>query len=349
MVREVAFAVPGSLDTPTGGYAYDRHVIEELRNLGWRVEVVNLGDRFPRPDAQTQEAARKRVAELPAGMPVIVDGLAFGVLPEVAAEASRRCALIALVHHPLALESGLMENEAERFRQSEGRALAHARRVIVTSPATAQVLTSHYGVPPDHIAVAEPGTDPAPRAKGSGSAIVHLLAVGSLVPRKGYDVLLDALSALVDLPWRLTIAGERRDEDTARRIEAQIASLRLGDRVSLAGAVSTARLAELYDQADLFVLASRYEGYGMAFAEAIARGVPVIGTTAGAIPGTVAEGAGILVPPDDVAALTQVLRRLVGDKEVRARLADGAWAAAARLPSWRAAAEIVARTIEAVA
>jgi glycosyltransferase involved in cell wall biosynthesis len=349
VVREVVFAVPGSLDTPTGGYAYDRRLVGELINLGWRVAVVDLGEGFPRPDAETRAAARDRLAELRDGIPVVVDGLALGVLPDAAAELSRHRPLIALVHHPLALESGLAAAEAEALRGSERQALAHARRVVTTSFATARVLVADYDVPMDRIAVAEPGTDRAPRAKGSGSDVVHLLAVGSLVPRKGYDVLLKALSTITDLDWRLTIAGNRRDEDTARRIEAQIAALGLGARISLEGAAPTPRLAELYDSADVFVLASRFEGYGMAFAEAMARGLPVIGTTAGAIPGTVPEGAGILVPPDDTAALSDALRRVVGNGAARARLASGAWAAAERLPTWRAAAEIVARAIEEAA
>jgi glycosyltransferase involved in cell wall biosynthesis len=349
VVKRVVFAVPGSLDTPTGGYAYDRRVIDEMTTIGWRVDVLDLGEGFPRPDPRTREAARRRLAELPFGTPIIVDGLALGVLPELAAEVSTRRPLVALVHHPLALESGLTHSEAEAFRDSERQALTNASRVIVTSPATAEILVSDYAVPFERIAVAPPGTDPAPRARGGGSDVVHLLAVGALVPRKGYDVLLDALSTMTDLPWRLTIAGDRRDEDTARRIDAQIAALRVSERVVLEGAVSASRLAQLYDEADVFVLASRYEGYGMAFAEAVARGVPVIGTTAGAIPGTVPEGAGILVPPDDAAALAQALRLMVSDKTVRARLAAGAWAAASRMPTWRAAAEIVARTVEAAA
>jgi glycosyltransferase involved in cell wall biosynthesis len=96
----------------------------------------------------------------------------------------------------------------------------------------------------------------------------------------------------------------------------------------------------------VFVLASRYEGYGMAFAQAIAYGVPVIGTTAGAIPETVPAGAGLLVPPDDVPALAVALRRLISDRDARARLADNARAAANLLPTWAASAAVFARAIE---
>ncbi len=172
--------------------------------------------------------------------------------------------------------------------------------------------------------MAPPGTDRASRATGSHDGTIALLSVGSLVPRKGYDVLLAALATLRDLPWRLSIVGARRDEAAAAQIEADIVGHDLVGRVVLAGAVTPERLSALYDNADVFVLASRHEGYGMAFAEAIAHGLAVIGTTAGAIPDTVPEAAGILVPPDDVPALAAALRRIVGDAAERARLADGA-------------------------
>ena len=149
-------------------------------------------------------------------------------------------------------------------------------------------------MPADRITVARPGSDPAPMAHGSRDGIVRLLSVGAVVPRKGFDVLIAALATLADLPWRLTIAGDRgRDPKTAAQLDADIARLKLGDRVAVLGAVSPERLAELYAGADLFVLASRFEGYGMAYAEAIAHGLPVIGTTAGAIPDTVPAGAGV--------------------------------------------------------
>jgi glycosyltransferase involved in cell wall biosynthesis len=179
---------------------------------------------------------------------------------------------------------------------------------------------------------------------------VALLSVGALVPRKGFDTLIEALATIRDLDWRLTIAGPRdRDPVTARQIAALIAQLGLEARVTLAGAVASDRLAALYSAADLFVLASRFEGYGMAFAEAASCGLPIIGTTAGAIPDTMLPGAGLLVPPDDAPALAAALRRLIGDAGERARFAEAAFAAADRLPTWRGSARIVADIIEAVA
>jgi glycosyltransferase involved in cell wall biosynthesis len=350
VTRRFVFAVPGSLDTPTGGYAYDRRMIQELARLGWQADVLDLGDEFPRPSATCRAAAEKRLAAVPPGRIVVIDGLALGVLPEVAAALGATHKLIALVHHPLALETGLSPADADRLRASEQAALAPMRHVIVTSAATARLLAADYGVAAERITVAMPGVDRAAPSQRANNNTVALLSVGAMVPRKGYDVLLAALATIADLPWRLTIAGDSdRDPKTAAKLKATLAALKLDGRVTLAGAVPTDRLAELYAAADVFVLASRHEGYGMAFAEAVAHGVPVIGTTAGAIPDTVPPEAGILVPPNDVAALAAALRLVIGNAGERAKRAAGARAAAARLPSWPASAQIFAQVLEAVA
>jgi glycosyltransferase involved in cell wall biosynthesis len=347
VVRRIVFAVPGELTIPTGGYAYDRRIIMGLRELGWRVQLLDLGNGFPRPSAEARAAAGARLAALPTGQPIVIDGLAFGALPEVATQLRASHDLIALVHHPLALESGLSPGDADTLRVSERRALASVRRVIVTSASTARLIVSDYGVPVDRVVIVRPGNDRVVQARGSVDGQISLLAVGAVVPRKGYDVLLAALAPLLDLPWRLTIAGDRtRDAGAAARLDADIVRFNLADRVLVAGAVRAERLTELYSSADLFVLASRFEAYGMAFAEAIAHGLPVVGTTAGAIPETVPTNAGLLVPADDVAALTVALRRLIEDSTERHRLAAAARAAAAGLPTWRHSAELFSRAIE---
>ena len=350
MVRRVAFAVPGALATPTGGYAYDRRMITELERLGWKVDIVNLGEGFPRPSQEQRKMAQERLISLAAGCPIVIDGLAYGVLPEVALQLCPRHPLIALVHHPLALESGLSAAQVDEFRASERAALAAARRVVVTSATTAQLLAADYGVPADHIVVACPGNDSAPAARGSDDGIVRLLAVGAVVQRKGFDVLIAALAMLPDLPWHLTIAGDRsRDSKAAAQLDADIVRFNLSDRVAVLGEVSSEHLAELYASADLFALASRFEGYGMAYAEAIAYGLPVIGTTAGAIPDTVPGSAGLLVVPDDTGALALALRRVIENPDERRRMAAAARAAAQRLPAWQDSAKILSAVLEAVA
>jgi glycosyltransferase involved in cell wall biosynthesis len=349
VVKEVAFVVPGDLATPTGGYAYDRRIITELRALDWTAQVLDIGEGFPRPTPAARAAARRCLAVQPGGRPIVIDGLAFGVLADEAQAFASGRSLVALVHHPLALESGLSAAESAALRASECAALACARHVVTTSPSTARLLVADYAVAPERLSIVRPGTDRAAVRPRTSGALVDLLAVGSVVPRKGYDVLICALATIPDLAWHLTIAGDRhRDSETAARLDAQIARLGLGPRVTFAGAVASERLTQLYAAADLFVLPSRFEGYGMAYAEAIAHGLPVVGTRAGAVPDTVPAGAGVLVPPDDVDALAAVLRRLIEDSGERERLAAGARAAAATFPSWRESASLFARVLEQV-
>jgi glycosyltransferase involved in cell wall biosynthesis len=344
---DFVFAVPGDLDTPTGGYAYDKRMIAELRELGWRTEYLNLGDGFPHPSALALASATAKLAGVPKGRPIVIDGLAFGVMPEAAGSLSDAHPLIAMVHHPLALESGTPPERAIALRDSERAALSHVRAVVANSPATARTLIADYAVPAERITVAPPGTDRGPLVPRQQSGPVALLTVGAVVPRKGHDVLIEALSGLVDLPWRLTIVGDcSRDLATVARLRANIERHRLAPRVTIADAVPRERLADLYAAADLFVLPSRYEGFGMAFAEAIAHGLPVIGTTAGAIPETVPAGAGVLVPPGDAAALAAALRWLITHSAEREELAAGARAAAAQLPTWRGSAELFSQAIE---
>jgi glycosyltransferase involved in cell wall biosynthesis len=345
----LAFAVPGDLATPTGGYGYDRRIIRELRELGWRVDVADIGDDFPFPSSAHRASALAILSAVPAGWPIVLDGLAFGALPEAGALRCRT-PLIALVHQPLALDPGLDTAQADTFRETEREALAAAAHVVVTSESTARIVMTDYDVPSRRISVVRPGNDPVPPAPGSNDGVVRLLSVGSVVPVKGYDLLIAALATIDDLPWRLTIAGDRaRNPAAAAQLDTDIEAHGLGDRIRVLGAVPHERIIELFLASDLFVLASRFEGYGMALTEAIAHGIPVVSTLAGAIPQTVPAGSGLLVPPDDPAALAQALRRLIGQPAERRRLAANARAAAAGLPTWRDSARLFVGALEAVA
>jgi glycosyltransferase involved in cell wall biosynthesis len=346
-VAAVTFAVPGSLDQRTGGYTYDRCVIAELRRLGCDVDVIDLGEGFPRPTPDTVREVLPRLRRVPADRPIVVDGLALGVLPQAAQALRATHRVIALVHHPLALESGLTTQQATALRESERAALAAVRHVIVTSPATARIVVADYGVPPEAISVALPGSARVAALPKAPHDAINLLAVGAVVPRKGYDILIEALGRLTDLDWQLVIAGDvTRDRDTAGELATTLVRKRLGPRVRLAGAVSDDELSALHRAADVFVLASRFEGYGMAYAAAIAHGLPVVGTKTGAIPETVPDGAGILVPPDDAAALAAALRTMITDAGLRARCA--AAARRAPLPTWEEAAQVFLRVLQSI-
>lgn len=331
----VHLVVPGDPAAATGGYAYDRRILESLRSSGWRTAVHALDASFPTPTRAALRGGARVLGDIPAGATVVVDGLALGGMPDLARAHARRLRLVALVHHPLALETGLAPGRAARLRRDERRALAVVRRVVVTSAATARALAG-YRVRPASIGVVEPGTDRAPAARGSTGGVPHLLCVASVTPRKGHAVLVAALARIRGLAWRATFAGSlARSPATVRALRRRIEAAGLGGRVTLRGEVGPAVLARCYDRADLFVLASHHEGYGMAVAEALARGLPVVGTTAGAMPETVPAGAGVLVAPGDDRALARALEDVLTTPGLRARLARGA--AAARLPTWREA------------
>jgi len=271
-------------------------------------------------------------------------------MPDVGRAIGPARALVALVHHPLALESGLSAARAAALRASERAALASARRVIATSRATAATLVADYGVPAASVVVAPPGTDPAPPAAGSAGAETRLLSVGALVPRKGHDRLIAALSRLRAMRWRLTVIGDdTRDPAAATALRAAVREAGLDGRVDLAGTVDARALDAAYAGADLFVLASLHEGYGMACAEAVARGLPVIATDAGGLPEAVPPGAGRLVPAGDVGALADALAEAIGDPRARAALAAGARRAAAALPRWPDTAARIARALSEAA
>lgn len=334
MPDRLSLLVPGPLETRTGGYEYDRRMAAGLRALGWHVEVIGLDGSYPHPTPEARSATATILDSLPADALVVVDGLAFGAMADEAGRQATRLRLVALVHHPLARETGIPAETAAALEASERRALVSARRVLVTSAATAVALAP-YGVTMDRISIVEPGTDAAPLARGSGGPVVHMIAVGSIVPRKGFEVLVDALSMIRDRAWRLTCAGGLdRAPATAARVQALVRDRGLGDRVTFVGELEAAPLAALYDSADLFVLPTFYEGYGMVIAEALARGLPVISTPTGGIRQLVTGDAGLLVPVADATALAAAVASFIDDDSLRARLRAGAALRRASLPSW---------------
>lgn len=339
----IVFAIPGDLDAPTGGYGYDRRLLKEWQGAGIPARHLALPGSFPFPTAEDLATTERLLSETAADDVPLIDGLAFGAFPEaLAARFSRH--LVALVHHPLALETGLESGQVEALRRSERQALGHSRAVVVTGPATRDTLVADYAVPHDRIAIALPGTDPAPRAgRASLDDRVRLLAVGSIIPRKGYDVLVEALAAIADRPWTLTVAGSPDYAPrTTRDLKALIMRTGLADRILLVGAVNSDRLAELYDQTDLFVMPSLFEGYGMVLTEALARGLPIACTLSGPAAVALPDAAALKVPPGDATALAKALARLIDAPAERRQRADAAWAAAVALPRWRDTARIVA-------
>lgn len=340
--------IPEDPDLLLGGYRYDQHMVDGLRAAGLACEVHRLSGDFPWVDPVAAQRASNELLDTLPGATVLIDGILLPTLHEVIGRHADRLRIVALVHHPAALESGLTRDERDDVQRRELKALLCARRIIVTSPHTREVL-SRSDIPVERIRVAVPGTDEAPLASGSGpgATSLHLLCVAALIPRKGHMSLVEALGEIQDRPWRATFAGSlNRDPDTARRVRERIVALGLEHRISVPGEVAAGELRELYSGADLFVQPSLYEGYGMAISEAIARGLPVVSTTAGAIPSTAPAEASRLVEPGNVGALANALAALLDDPDERARLAAGARHARKRLLTWPEATARFAAELE---
>ncbi len=349
MKRPAVFAIPGDIETRTGGYIYERQLLLALRRGGRAVAHLALPGSYPAPTPADLAATAEALAAIPPDTPVLLDGFLSGAT-DPAALARMRAPFVPVTHHPLALETGLDPARAAYLHRVEAANLGRAAHVVVPSPHTAAVLSQSYGVAPGRVTVAPPGVErparPVRAARGTGP--LRLLAVGQLVPRKGHDVLLRALARLRGRDWTAVIVGGAPDAGCAADLLSLRDGLGLAGRVRFAGEVSAEALARHFAEADVFALATRYEGYGMVFAEALLHGLPIVTCAGGAVPDTVPEGTGLLVPPDDVPAYAEALGRVLADAGLRTALTDAAKAAGARLPTWDDTAAIVDAVLDRV-
>lgn len=344
MTRPTAFAIPGDINTVTGGYIYERRLLEELRIQGRDVQHIQLGASFPDATSADMIHAIETLAALDPACALILDGLVYGSIDPVGL-AKVRAPIVAMIHHPLALETGLEPALRDHLLATEKANLAMARHVLVPSPHTAKILTSDYGVASDRITIAQPGTE----LSGGTPAPVDpplILSVGIQHPRKGHDVLLHALAEVRDLPWRAVIVGSVHDADHAAELAQMVERLELSDKVTLAGRLTQEALDELFATASIFALATRYEGYGMVFDEALAWGLPIVSCATGAVPDTVSKGAGLLVAPDNAGQMAGALGRVLTDNLLRMRMAKAALRAGANLPTWADTAKIAGAVLD---
>jgi glycosyltransferase involved in cell wall biosynthesis len=346
-VRTVHVVVPAGIDDParvSGGNNYDRRVRDALRAAGWTVREVAAEGAWPRPGAAALDALALALDALPDAALVLVDGLVASAAGPVLVPRSARLRLVVLVH--MLFGGGAVEE------RDESAVLHAARAVVTTSRWTRRRLLERYRIPPARVHVARPGVEPAPvasRTPGGG----RLLCVGTLAPLKGQDLLLDALGSLAALPWRCALVGPGdRDPGFVASLRRRAAAGGIADRIRMPGIRTGAALHREYADADLLVLPSRTEAYGMVVTEALAAGLPVLGTAVGGIPEAVGRTArglpGILVPPEDPGALAAALARWLTDADLRSRLRDAALQRRATLRDWRRTAERVGGALAAV-
>ncbi len=342
----VVMVVPEPAGALGGHLVYDRRLAAELEGRGFAVRLHEARGSFPFPAEAAVRALAAALDALPAGATVILDNRIGGAVPELVASLAPRLRTVLLVHHPLALEYGLLPEESRTLRVRERTALAHAAAVLVPSRTVRDVLVRDYGVPPYRLTVAEPGIEPGPVARGSDGGPVRLLSLAAVTARKDHLTLVRALAHLVDLPWELDIVGSLdHDPLSVRRLREAIRTFGLEARVRLHGERTGAAREPFFARAHLFVSASRYEGFGMALLEAIARGLPVVACRGGAVEEVLPPGAALLVPAGSPAALAEALARAIRDPGLRRELRAAALAARDRLPRWDETVETVIRRL----
>ncbi|WP_216216633.1 glycosyltransferase family 4 protein [Amycolatopsis aidingensis] len=340
-----SFLLPGEVDDPTvpsGGNVYGRRVCRELP-----ARAVPIEGSWPRPERTARAELACALRAEPDGAVVLLDGLVACGVPDIVVPQARRLRLVVLVHLPLGDETGLPAELAARLDAAERATLRAVPAVVATSRWAAGRLVEHHGLEAERVHTVEPGTDPAPLAHGTDGRS-RLLCVAAVTPRKGLDLLAEALSGVADQRWTCACVGAtRRDPGHTTRLRGLIERHGLGDRMTLAGPRAGAELAACYAAADLLVLPSRAETYGMVVTEALARGVPVLATAVDGVPqalGLTPDGdlPGMLVPPDDPAALGAALREWFARARLRHHLRVAARRRRGTLRGWEVTAQRLA-------
>jgi glycosyltransferase involved in cell wall biosynthesis len=332
-------------EDPTGGNVYNRALIAELRTLGMDVRLQKLAGSWPEGDASTHLALARALRAAPASL---VDGIVACGSPDVVAAAVESGHEVTIVIHlPLSDELGIEPARRQRYALLESRAVHAASGVLCSSRWAAAELSSRYGR--DDVGIAVPGVVPAAVAGGSQDPErPRFFSLAALTPTKDQLTLVRALAQLADLSWTADMVGsDRVDPNYAAQVRTEIAGAGLAERIMVPGVLAGQALDQKWEVADLFVLPSRVETYGMVVTEALARGIPaIVSAGTGAVEAlqegaTTAETPGTAVPAANPESLAAVLRTWLTEPMLRHSWRQAALARRDTLPGWQQTAEAV--------
>jgi glycosyltransferase involved in cell wall biosynthesis len=329
------FLIPGEFSKLTGGYVYDRYITAGLIKKGHNVTIHQLEEDFPFPGEKSIDQCAEIFRQIPAGEPVIIDSLAFGPMYPVLSGDHGKHPIVALMHLPLTLNPGYSSHQKNQLKQMEKSAFPLANKIVVTSEYTARMV-SQLGVSFSDIEVIIPGVEAIGPKPSYPSNPRRLLCVASYLPSKGQDILIKALSPLISKDWILDCYGQQDlDRDYVTSLFSLVRDNNLNDRVFIHGPASGEELSAAYLDAELFILPSVFETYGMVLTEALAHGVPVITTTGGGIPETVPPSMGKFFNPGDVYALHSILESLLENSVLYGKLTGEAAKYHIQAHSWK--------------
>ena len=328
------FLIPGDIETLAGSYIYDKRIIEGLKAKGHTVNLQRLADDFPFPSDESLVQCKKIVKSIPKSEPIIVDSLAFGVIPEILEDVAATNPIIALIHVPLSVDPIYSAYQRTLLTSNEQEAFKLASKFVVTSEYTLDVLLN-LGIEMPQIKLVVPGIDDFPQKKNFPDKPFKLLSIANMCRSKDHSILVRALSALKDKDWLLDCYGNLdMDREYLSDLQAMIRKNHLQEKILIHGIVSGQELTNAFLNADLFVHPSDFEIYGMALSEALAHGIPVVASTGGGICKTVPSKMGQFFKPGDVYGLQSILEELFENQDVYKKLWTNAQFYKERAQTW---------------
>ncbi len=332
---KIGLIIYGSLDTLSGGYLYDRKLVEYLRSQGDSVEIIALPWRN-----YAAHLTDNLTFKLPANLDILIqDELNHSSL--IAANQRRHpYPVVSLVHH-LRCSELRPDWQNAFYRIIEKKYLNSVDGFIFNSRTTQGVVNSLIEKPKPGI-IAYPPTDRFGTqlsedeiSERAQKGDLHILFLGNVMYRKGLHTLLDAIKEL-PMKVKLDVIGSLTTEPSYTKLMKEVIEKNdLSSFVFLHGPLDKEPLIEKFEQAHILVVPSSYEGFGIVYLEGMGFGLPAVGTTAGAA-GEVIEHkkTGYLIEPDDSKSLAKYLRSLAEDRGLLTRLSLQARERYLRQPSW---------------